>query len=258
MRIEVRSMFERAMEQMEYAEAIKTLASLIKKFPKDEDYLIFYGTLLDHQALCENILMRMILEFKARRIYKNVLKYNPKSIKALLGLGRIYWHKNSPKSIYYYNAALKLDNNNPEILTSLGNAYKGMRRGEEAEKYYSMAINTNRANFGTYLNFAKFLSEKKDCFRALELIKKVKDDIEHIHGSKNREIAIKAIEYIQKNAPLKYAEQSTNQLRRLIKAILSFFRSTPIDRLDLVPEINILHLWSLLDQWLRKVNCISS
>lgn len=190
--------FENAMNEMKYKESLKEFVSAHKRNPKDEDLACALGTLLDHEAMRHKFLKRIFLEFKAKRIYQKILKKNPKSICALIGFGRIQWHKNNPKALYFYNQALKIEPNNPVILTSIANVYKSLNDFARAEQYYEKAISTGSASFGTFLNYAKMLAALNKCEQSILVVNKIKQQVLHMPLSENKIVALSVINDIEK------------------------------------------------------------
>jgi tetratricopeptide (TPR) repeat protein len=150
-----------ALKNGNYKFGISEVKNYFKENNDNEDAIYFLGILYDHLAQVQKIFFnKLYFHYKAMILYKKVLILNPESKKGLMGVGRIYWHKNnSKKSLYYYHKALSCHPNDAEILNSIANAYKINYNYNKAIKYYQRAIDTSKASHGTFFNFAKLLIE---------------------------------------------------------------------------------------------------
>ncbi|NCN07085.1 tetratricopeptide repeat protein [Candidatus Falkowbacteria bacterium] len=130
------------------------------------------GILYDHLAQTKKIICKkLLLHHKAKNIYQQILKHYPKSKKGLIGLGRIYWHKNkASKSLSYYNQALAITPNDAQILNSMANVYKMSGDDKQAQQYYQKAIATSQATYGTYFNFVRLLIRTNQKKKAQEIL----------------------------------------------------------------------------------------
>lgn len=188
-----------AMQNLQYKDTILEYKDWIKTC-EDSESLIAYATLLDHQALNEPTLIhRYKMEFKAKKIYQRVLKSNVHNADALSGIGRIYWHRSSPKAIAYYKKALIEDPKNSTRMANLANAYTRINKLDDAQKLYIAALETNKAPFGIYLNFFKNIDIQK--FNKETVNKYFIEMTKKIHAmpiSETKKIAEEQLEEIKK------------------------------------------------------------
>ena len=161
-----------ALKNGDYQSPIPQIKSALKTDPQNEDLLYNLGILYDHLAQTQKTFFaKLILHHKAKSIYQQILKHNSNSKKGLIGLGRIYWHKNNAtKSLSYYSQALALAPNDTQILNSIANVYKMSGDYKQAQQYYQKTIATSQATYGTYFNFVRLLIQTKQKKKAQEIL----------------------------------------------------------------------------------------
>ena len=98
----------------------------------------------------------------ALEIYKNRLRINPQSLRALENVGKVYFSLNNfDKAIKYFTKYLKLNQSNSEILKLLGDTYFNVDEHSIAIKYYKKASETNPNNLKPFILYADKLKEYK-------------------------------------------------------------------------------------------------
>ncbi|GIW22776.1 MAG: hypothetical protein KatS3mg068_1783 [Candidatus Sericytochromatia bacterium] len=113
--------------------------------------------------------------------YKTALEKNPNDIKALVGLGNMYYDSGQyQKAIEYYEKAIKINPNDSNVLTDLGTCYFNTEQNQKAIKYYEKAIKNdpNHLNARFNIGFVYKTINKKDLAKKYweEMYKMLKDD----------------------------------------------------------------------------------
>lgn len=127
------------------------------------------GFLYDHRALFrKKKSLRLVDEKKALALYNKALKIHPKSIDALSGIARVYWHRADQRAIVLYRKLMPLYPTYRKWVAfqNVGNAY--FERGDYilAEKWYRKAMQSKGKGkgHGLYFNIAKlyYFTNRRD------------------------------------------------------------------------------------------------
>jgi len=185
--------FNEFMNQMDYRGGVKVFKRL--RGGKRDVYL---AMLYDHLAMQNKF--RKFYEYKARYLYRRAL-FGKYRIEALLGLGRIYWHRNDRRALRYYKRALRYSPKDPRVLIALGNIYKAQGENKKARKYYRNAIlHSKDNNFGLLLNHSLFWLKRGNAKKAQSYIKEIEGAIRGMRESKTKEIAKEQLRQIKEAA----------------------------------------------------------
>ena len=154
--------FHEATNNYRYRWGITKFEIFLKKhsvLTKKVDVLYKLGLLYDHLAIREKN-KRRIHEKKAFELYKKVLKYKPDYYRAVWGIGRIWLHRGSKKSIPYALKAYKLAKKggipSAMMTQSVGLTYEAVGDYKNAEKWFLKGIEVEPKNWGCYLNLVGF------------------------------------------------------------------------------------------------------
>ena len=168
--------FQESADNYRYAWGIKVFEkelSLKPEFKNSEEILLKLGMLYDHLAVFKDSKTRLILERKAVKIYKKVLKLNPKSALALWGIGRVFWHRKSKKAIPYAIRAYRLARSGL-FAQNVGAVYMSLNKFNEAEPWLLKGQNKDPRNWAMYLNLVSFYEKIGNIKKAKLYAKKLK------------------------------------------------------------------------------------
>jgi len=159
----INNIFTSSTNNFKYAEGIRKLEALSKKYPalNSEDLLCKLAFLYDHLALREkNEKRRKADENIALRLYHRVLRLNPESSRATWGIGRVLWHRNDKRAIKYalraYRLCKKLGKPVRLYAQNIGLIYEAIENFRRAEYWLLRGAQENRRDFGSYLNLVVF------------------------------------------------------------------------------------------------------
>ena len=169
-----------AIANKKYRWGINILEKYAKRYSFNENEKYRLGLLYDHLAMKIKLVKnekqkRDLFEHylkKAKIIYKDILKENPKYLHAIYGLGRIYnIEGDCDKALYYQKKAfkqmIKLPKNQRGAL-AIGVIYQKMGDYKNAEKWYLKEYKACRKDdFGTNLNLFNFYKTTKKYKKAL-------------------------------------------------------------------------------------------
>ncbi|KKS39878.1 MAG: hypothetical protein UV04_C0034G0003 [Candidatus Gottesmanbacteria bacterium GW2011_GWA2_42_16] len=172
--------------------------SILVKNPelKNEQTLSKLGFLYDHLAFfSKNKILQPKYEQEALRLYNQALKYNPDSVSAIWGIGRIWWHRKNKKAIKYARRAARLAvKQDPELSVmymNLAVVYETLGNLKRAEYWYRYVLKKEPNFFGAYYGLAemyyvKDVPNKADKISKLlpQLIKLYKKESKKSLGSK--------------------------------------------------------------------------
>ena len=138
----------------ELKSATDVLTKLVRTYPEETDIYELLG----------DIYAGMDQPNDAKASYLNVLKYDKRSPKALIGLGNIYKRTNKYKeALDYYLKAEKIDPENPEVIVSLADCYNLLSQEEIAYKYWDKILRLDPNNFyGNYNIGLMYLNSGKN------------------------------------------------------------------------------------------------
>ena len=170
-----------AIANKKYRWGINILEKYAKRYSLNENEKYRLGLLYDHLAMKikisiknekrKNNLVNKYLT-KAKVLYEEILKKNPKYLLALYGIGRVYNIKGDyKKAIYYqikaFRQMLKLPKNQRGAL-AIGVIYQKMGDYKNAEKWYLKEYRAcKKDDFGTTLNLFNFYKTTKNYKKAL-------------------------------------------------------------------------------------------
>lgn len=188
-------------------------------FSDNEKYRL--GLLYDHLAMNivkknkNNLIDKYLI--KAKNIYEEINKKNPKYHLALYGIGRVYNLKEDYKKALYYQIKafrqmLKLPKNQRGAL-AIGTIYQKIGDYKNAEKWYLKEYKECQKNdFGTTLNLFVFYKERKNYKKALYYGLKTEKLLETEFKKKQyKNLKIKNNDFV------KYIRKEINELKTAAK-----------------------------------------
>ncbi len=90
--------------------------------------------------------------------YEQILRKDPNNLKALVGLGNLYFDvENYQRAIEYYQKALKIDQTNLNVRTDLGTAYFNLGMANSAIDAYNKVIKANPRHARSHYNMGVVL-----------------------------------------------------------------------------------------------------
>lgn len=134
-----------ALLNFKYKEAIEFYENLLKDYQLPAKDLCNLGLFYDHLPIFNpnEKKNRLKHEETALKYYKQAQRINSKELSVFEGLGRIWWHRKSKKSIAYYQEGLRLSQTmrkKSEFLEYLGNAYMSLDQTKRAIENYKKAL----------------------------------------------------------------------------------------------------------------------
>jgi Flp pilus assembly protein TadD len=178
--------FELIMAHMDYETGIKHFYEEVQRGFNDHDLRACYAQILDHSAQTLTGVSRHFRRFRARAMYKKVLRKNPNQILALVGLGEYYLRSGHQKSLHYMKRALLVDETDMRV-NSLA-AEICVKKGEKkkARRYYQKAIETGEAHPTTVMNYILLLRKRGQEFTANQLVEHAEKRIGELPDSKQK------------------------------------------------------------------------
>ena len=164
---------ERFYERMDFNSAIKE-AEFLWHNNKTEQLANFLGLLHDQKAMIvQDVKIKARLRQKSALYHKQALAINPKSLKAYLGLGRLFMHKNQfIKAIAYYKKAVKINPKSYDAQNGLGNIYKRTNHLSLALRWYEKALNNAPKRSIILTNIARLYKSKNDFKNSSKIAKR--------------------------------------------------------------------------------------
>ena len=84
---------------------------------------------------------------------KRQLQQDPRNVAALVRLGNLYFDVQMwPEAAGYYEKAVEVEPKNPDLLTDLGTAYRGMGRPDKALEAFTRASAADPAHYQSLFN----------------------------------------------------------------------------------------------------------
>ena len=81
-----------------------------------------------------------------------------------------YQDKNYKEALEYFENALKIDNNNPVILSNIGLCYSKLQDEKKAQEYYLKALSIDNKLVQTIINLSDSFVKTSDILKAIELL----------------------------------------------------------------------------------------
>lgn len=198
--------FERAMTNYKYEWGIKKIEKLLRNRPNfiNEDILCKLGVLYDHFALNQKPGFKKKYENKAIKLYQQALRINPKSSRAIWGIGRVWLHRQNKRAIPYALKAYHLKKATKKDIglygQHIGLIYEALGDYKKAEYWLLKGMRESRKNFRSYLNLVifyrfikKFDKAKKYAYYAERLYEKEPNDFKKTKdGKKIKEFILNA------------------------------------------------------------------
>lgn len=195
--------FELVMVTMDYETGLKHFHEEVQRGFNDLDLHACYAQILDHSAQELIGFKKFARRYRARGMYKKVLRKNPNQILALVGLGEYYLRTGHQKSVHYMKRALLIDNKDVRV-NSLA-AEVCMKKGEKkkAARYYQKAIQTGGAHPTIVMNYILLLRRRGQELTANQLVDHAESRIGDLPDSKQKsELLVRFNTYFSKHIEL--------------------------------------------------------
>ncbi len=111
-----------------------------EKYLDINNFLLELGWLYDQWSLLESKTIKKILQIKAKKYFRKVLKKEPQNLSALNGLGTVYLHENKYLNSLKYYKKLHSIHQSSMSHNALGNVYRQLGKSEFAIDNYKKAM----------------------------------------------------------------------------------------------------------------------
>ncbi len=178
--------FEMIMANMDYETGLKHFYHEVQHGFSDLDLLACYAQILDHSAQALTGFKKFLRRYRARAMYKRVLRKNPNQVLALVGLGEYYLRTSHQKSVHYMKRALLV--NEQDVRVNSLAAEICLKKGEKkkAGRYYQKAVETGKAHPTIIMNYILLLRRRGQEFTANQLVEHAQQRIASLPSSKQK------------------------------------------------------------------------
>lgn len=159
----IEKLFEEATNSFRYEWGVRRVESIFVKHPQliNDHSLCKLGLLYDHLALKQKTdKRRKFYEAKALRLYRQALASNPRSYRALWGIGRVWWHRRDRRALPYairaYHLRKRLERSSGLFAQNIGLIYEALGDYKKAEYWLLRGMRENKTDFGSYINLVVF------------------------------------------------------------------------------------------------------
>lgn len=180
---EIFKIFVDASNNFRYKNGIKLIEQILTKHPylsKSVSVLCQLGLLYDHLAMQQKSKqLRKKYEQQAINVYKKGVRIDPKSPGAWWGLGRVWWHRKSKRSIPYAKKAYQLikakkkrSNEIGLYAQTVGLCYEAIGDYKNAELWLKKGLENNKTDISLYINMLQFYVLHPSKLKNIPLLKK--------------------------------------------------------------------------------------
>ncbi len=170
--------YEKAVNSFKFTQGIRELEDAAGQSPmlnNNDEFLTKLALLYDHEASRHSGRTRERFEARARGLCERALKANPKSYRAVWGIGRILWHRKDVRALKFARKAYHLRRRVTGTVGMYGQhvalIYEIMKKYKLAERWYLRGTLENPREFGVYLNLTLFYLARGDAVKAKHVAK---------------------------------------------------------------------------------------